>query len=174
VYGIVKNHGGMINVYTEKGVGTTFRLYLPAISASAVLASSPDWGNQQLPRGTEGILVVEDEELLMDVTVKILNILGYRSFPARSGEEALQTYREKRGEIELILLDMVMPGMSGEETFRKLKEIHPEVKVILASGYSLNEQATRIMDNGCRAFLQKPYNTFELSRTLREVLDELF
>jgi two-component system cell cycle sensor histidine kinase/response regulator CckA len=109
----------------------------------------------------------------MEVTVKILDFLGYRIFTAKGGAEALETYLNNRGEIELVMLDMIMPDMSGEKTFRKLKEIHPDVKVILASGYSLNEQATRIMENGCRAFLQKPYNTGELSRTVRDVLDQL-
>ncbi|MBN1545751.1 MAG: response regulator [Syntrophaceae bacterium] len=174
VYGIVKNHGGMINVYTEKGVGTTFRIYLPAVSSSTIQGSASDWDNQHLLKGTEGVLVVEDEDLMMDVTVKMLGVLGYKTFSARSGDEALEAYRGNREQIDLVLLDMIMPGMSGEETFQKLKEIHPEIKVILASGYSLNEQATRIMGNGCRAFLQKPYNTGELSRTLRNVLDQLF
>jgi len=174
VYGIVKNHRGMINVYTERGVGTTFRIYLPAVST--VLSPMPELerGNQHLFKGTEGILVVEDEDLMMDVTLKMLNVLGYRTFSAANGAEALETYLSKREQIDLVMLDMIMPGMSGEETFRKLKEIQPDIKVILASGYSLNEQATRIMENGCRAFLQKPYNTGELSRMVRNVLDQLF
>ena len=157
VYGIIKNHGGMINVYTEKGVGTTFRLYLPAIDSSVVSKLEPELGKPHLLQGTEGILVVEDEAILVDVTLRMLNLLGYQVYIARNGEEALETYGEKRDQIDLVLLDMIMPGMSGEETFRQLKEINPEIKVILASGYSLNEQATRIMENGCRAFLQKPF-----------------
>jgi two-component system, cell cycle sensor histidine kinase and response regulator CckA len=174
VYGIVKNHGGTINVYTEKGVGTTFRIYLSAVNPVVIPKEESDRESQQVLRGTEGILVVEDEDLLMDVTVKMLSILGYRIFPAKSGAEALETYLNNRDQIDLVMLDMIMPGMSGEETFRKLKEIHPDVKVILASGYSMNEQATRIMENGCHAFLQKPYNTSDLSRTVRDVLDQLF
>jgi two-component system, cell cycle sensor histidine kinase and response regulator CckA len=174
VYGIVKNHSGTINVYTEKGVGTTFRLYLPAVNPVMMPQEELDHGIQHVLKGTERILVVEDEDLLMDVTVKMLSVLGYRIFPAKSGAEALETYRNNQDQIDLIMLDMIMPGMSGEETFRKLKEIDPDVKVILASGYSMNEQATRIMENGCRAFLQKPYNTGELSRTVRDVLDQLF
>jgi PAS domain S-box-containing protein len=174
VYGIVKNHGGMIHVYTEKGVGTTFRIYIPAGNPVEILQEESDRGTQNVLRGTEGIMVVEDEELLLEVTVKILDFLGYRIFTARSGAEALETYLHNRDKIDLVMLDMIMPGMSGEETFRQLKEIHPDVKVILASGYSLNEQATKIMENGCRAFLQKPYNTGELSRTVRGVLDQLF
>ena len=164
----------MINVYTERGVGTTFRIYLPAVST--VLSPMPELerGNQHLFKGTEGILVVEDEDLMMDVTLKMLNVLGYRTFSAANGAEALEAYLAKREQIDLVMLDMIMPGMSGEETFWKLKEIRPDLKVILASGYSLNEQATRIMENGCRAFLQKPYNTGELSRTVRNVLDQLF
>ena len=172
VYGIIKNHGGMIHVYTEKGVGTTFRIYLPALNTVVTPQEVSDQGTRNYSRGTEGILVVEDEALLMDVTIKMLAILGYQTFSARSGAEALETYRNNRDKIDLVMLDMIMPGMSGEETLRKLKEIRPDVKVILASGYSLNEQATRIMESGCRAFLQKPYNTGELSRTLREVLDQ--
>jgi len=167
VYGIVKNHRGTINVYTEKGVGTTFRIYLPAVNIALPQAPELGRGDQHVFKGTEGILVVEDENLMIDVTLKMLKVLGYRTFSATNGTDALEIYRDKQNQIDLVMLDMIMPGMSWEETFRKLKEIRPDIKVILASGYSLNEQATRIMENGCRAFLQKPYNTGELSRTVR-------
>ncbi len=172
VYGIIRNHGGMINVYTEKGVGTTFRIYLPAFEPTASDRGEREALEQRVLKGTEGILVVEDEELLMDVAVKMLEVMGYRVFTAKSGAEALERYHAYRNDIDLIMLDMVMPGMGGEETFRKLKEIRPDIKVILASGYSLNEQATRIMEGGCCAFLQKPHNTVELSRTIRDVLSQ--
>jgi two-component system, cell cycle sensor histidine kinase and response regulator CckA len=167
VYGIVKAHGGFINVYSEKGQGTAFKIYLPA-SDKKVLKE--DIAPQALLGGSETILVVDDEETIVNVTKEILESLGYRVFTAASGMEAIDTYRGKKEEISLVILDMVMPEMSGGETFDRIKEINPEVKVILSSGYSLNGQASSIMERGCRSFIQKPFNSKELSSIIREVL----
>ncbi len=167
VYGIVKAHGGFINVYSEKGQGTAFKIYLPA-SDNKVLKE--DIVPQALLGGSETILIVDDEVTIVNVTKEILETLGYRVFTAASGMEAIDIYREKREEISLVILDMVMPEMSGGETFDQLRKINPDVVVILSSGYSLNGQASSIMERGCRSFIQKPFNSKDLSGMLREAL----
>ena len=101
---------------------------------------------------------------------EILESQGYAVLAARSGKEALEIYRQRRGEIALVLLDMVMPGINGEETFGLLKRIDPGVKVILASGYSTNDQIRNMMRNGCCGFLQKPFGNVELAMKVREAI----
>ena len=168
VYGIVTGHGGFINVYSQKGHGATFNIYLPA-SEKKVEKEKKSPG--QLLKGKETILLVDDEEVVLNVSRMILEALGYKVLLARSGPEAIEVYKAKKEEIDLAILDMIMPGMGGENTIDILKTINPELKVILSSGYSLNGQATRIMERGCQGFIQKPFGARELSQKVREVLD---
>ena len=98
--------------------------------------------------------------------------MGYKVLIARSGKEAIEIYEENKEHIDIVLLDMIMPDMSGSDTYDRLKEIDPKVKVLLSSGYSVDGQATEIMDRGCNGFIQKPFKMKELSQKLREVLDE--
>ena len=114
-------------------------------------------------------VTVDDEEMIVDVGTRILERIGYRVLSARSGEEALKIYREKESAIDMVILDMIMPGMGGGKTFEGLKQIDPSVKVILSSGYSINSQASEILNRGCRGFIQKPFSVAELSRKLGEV-----
>ena len=169
-YGIIKNHGGFINVYSEKGSGTTFSIYLPAVRPEA---NPPFYGNREeervIQKGEGTVLVVDDEEMVVDVGTGILEKIGYHVLAARSGEEALKIYRERDTLIDMVILDMIMPGMGGGETFERLKEIDPSVKVLLSSGYSINGQANEILKRGCRGFIQKPFTIVELSRKMREV-----
>ncbi len=169
VYGIVRGHRGIITVYSEKGHGTTFSIYLPASRQVETSREKDDAGS--LLYGKETVLVVDDEEMVVKVTKDMLAGLGYRVLTARSGPEALKIFESTAKGIDLVLLDMIMPEMNGEQTFEKLKEIRPDVRVILCSGYSLNGQAAGIMAKGCRAFLQKPFLISGLSRVVREVLD---
>lgn len=166
-YGIIRSHGGVLTVGGDEGGGTSFRIYLPAVDAAR--ADDAACAVQVL-KGTEVILIVDDEEVVLDVNREILESLGYAVLAARSGKEALGIYRERRGEIALVLLDMVMPGINGEETFGLLKRIDPAVKVILASGYSTNDQIRNMMRNGCCGFLQKPFGNVELAMKIREVI----
>jgi CheY-like chemotaxis protein len=167
-YGIVKNHQGIIDVISEKGGGSTFIIYLPA---SGKLASKEQKTTGEIVRGKETILVVDDEETVLRVSSELLTILGYKVIPAQSGKEALDIYGKHRSGIDLIILDMIMPDMGGGETFRLLKAISPGVRVILSSGYSMDDQTKKILDQGCKAFLQKPFNIDKLSQKIRYALE---
>lgn len=169
VYGIVKNHGGFINVYSEKGEGTTFNIYLPASEKEVVEEKKP---TGEAVKGEGTILLVDDEEMITDVGELLLEKLGYRVLTARSGQEAIDVYGKKMDDIDLVILDMIMPGMGGGETFDRLKEINPDIKVLLSSGYSINGQAREILDRGCNGFIQKPFSMNEISQIIREHLDK--
>lgn len=168
-YGIVKNHGGIINVYSEVGRGTTFTIYLPA-STKAVFEEKAV--PAEAKKSTETILIVDDQDMILTVASDMLRALGYQVFAAQGGKEALSLYTEKRESIDIVILDMIMPSLSGGETFDRLKAINPGIKVVLSSGYSINGQATEIMRRGCSGFIQKPFNIQELSQKIREVLDK--
>jgi CheY-like chemotaxis protein len=158
----------MINVYSETGHGTTFTIYLPASEKEVVMEKAVD---ETVLRGTETILLVDDEKMILDVSKDMLEFLEYRIYIAGSGQEAIAVYREKRNDIDLVILDMIMPGISGGETFDRLREINPEIRVLLSSGYSINGHAQQILNRGCNGFLQKPFHLEKLSRKVREMLD---
>jgi len=167
-YGIIKGHGGVINVYSEKGHGSTFNIYLPASKKKLVEkeADVPD-----IVRGNGTVLVVDDEQFLREGIGAMVERLGYSVVLARSGQDAVDVYRSSAHQLDLVIMDMIMPGMGGGEAFDALKAINPEVRVILSSGYSMDGRVTDILDRGARAFLQKPFRLNDLSRKIREVLE---
>jgi len=167
-YGIVKNHGGLINVYSEKGRGTTFTIYLPATTKEPERAIERD---ERVQRGSERVLFVDDEELIADIGKSMLQKMGYRVDVARNGSEAVEIYKKSQAEFDLVVLDMIMPRLDGGATYDALKGINPGVKVLLASGYSLNSQAAAILDRGCNGFIQKPFTIAALSEKIRGILD---
>jgi PAS domain S-box-containing protein len=169
VYGIIQNHDGIINVYSEKGYGTTFTIYLPA-SDKAILKEENI--QEELLKGNETILIVDDEEAIVDVGGRMLTKMGYGIRLSRSGKEALEIYNKDHDEIDAVILDLIMPDMSGKETFDALKAINPDVKVLLSSGYSINGQVSEILSHGCSGFIQKPFSMSGLSKKLREILDD--
>jgi two-component system cell cycle sensor histidine kinase/response regulator CckA len=167
VYGIIKGHKGMIDVESEPGQGTTFTIYLPASEKEAAKEKT---AAGTIARGAETILLVDDEKMVVEVTRKLLESMGYRVYAAGSGQEAIAVYMEKRNAIDLVILDMIMPGLSGGETFDRLREIDPEIRVLLSSGYSIEGEAQHILNRGCNGFIQKPFHLEKLSRKVREVL----
>jgi len=168
-YGIIKNHDGIIDVNSEKGVGTTFNIYLPASDKRVSEERKP---TGEIIEGTETILFVDDEDMIVKVGEQILDRLGYKVIIAKSGKEAIELYKEDQEKIDMVILDMIMPDVDGKIAYEKLKEINPEIKVLLSSGYSITGQAQEILDKGCNGFIQKPYSLKDLSLKLREILDE--
>jgi len=169
-YGIVKSHGGFINVYSQIGHGTTFKIYLPV--SDKELKEEKKSLSGEILRGSETVLLVDDENTITDVVEKALTLMGYKVFLAGGGEEAIKVYCKNQDAIALVILDMIMPGMNGGKTYDLLKEINPRVKVILSSGYSFNGEASQIMARGCDGFIQKPFGIKELSQKIREILDK--
>ena len=167
-YVFIKNHGGIINAESIINKGTTFNVFLPA-SDKNIEKTKPL--NQKALKGVGTVLVVDDEEMIIDVATQILENLGYSALSARSGAEAIEVYRAHQDEIILVILDMIMPDLGGGETYDRLKKISPEIKILLSSGYSINGQASEIMDRGCNGFIQKPFNIKQLSRKIRDVID---
>lgn len=127
--------------------------------------------NEAIAMRPKTILVVDDEKMVLEANKEFLEFLGYRVYPTGSGQEALDVYTEKQKDIDLVILDMIMPGISGGETFDRLREINPHSKVLLSSGYCIENQAQEIMGRGCDGFLQKPFRLKELSHKVRELLD---
>jgi len=169
-YGIIKNHEGIINCYSELGHGTTFNIYLPVSSSEAKAIEDKEISlDPSLGNGT--ILLVDDEEVVAQGCRQVIEALGCEVFVALGGKEAIKIYRESQDKIDLVVLDMIMPNMSGGETYDRLKEINPEIKVLLSSGYSIRGQATGILNRGCNGFIQKPFNMEQLSYKIREILD---
>jgi two-component system cell cycle sensor histidine kinase/response regulator CckA len=167
-YGIVKNHKGIIRVYSEQGHGTTFVIYLPASEAEEIDECQTDFS---LLKGTENILLVDDEEGPIQVEKLMLKELGYNVMTARNGREAIDIYTENIDKVDLIALDMIRPEMNGRATYKELKNINPDVRVLLVSGYSLNKHVEELLDLGCKGFIQKPFDIIELSRILRGVFE---
>lgn len=168
VYGILKNHGGFIDVYSERGKGTAFNAYLPA-SEKEIIEDNIAQGDTL--RGFETVLLVDDQDIVTEVTESLLSMLGYQVFIAGSGKEAINIFEQNQELIDVVILDMTMPGISGGDTYDRLKEMNPDLKVLLSSGYSIDGQATEILNRGCNGFIQKPFRIDKLSQKLREILD---
>ncbi len=170
VYGIIQQHSGFVNVYSEPGLGTTFRIYLPFSAQSAEAALEPVAPDIP-PGGTETILVVEDEPDLRLLLQNILSGAGYRVLLAENGQVAADLYAARAGEIALVLMDMIMPGMSGKEACHAIRAVDPAAKVLYTSGYTMDIIKSRdLLDEGTE-LLMKPVRPVELLKKVREMLD---
>ena len=167
VYGIVSNHGGGIEVESQQGKGAAFHIYLPEVSEGGTPTTRP-----KIPENlthTERVLVVDDDVQVREITRKMLEELGCKVHACKDGKEAVDYYREHPDEFDLVILDMVMPNMGGKETFKALKELNPGVKVLLASGYSVEDEAREVMELGAKGFIQKPYRLVVLAAQMRDI-----
>ncbi|MEW6510761.1 MAG: PAS domain S-box protein [Bacteroidota bacterium] len=169
VYGVIKGHSGFIGVESSLGLGTTFSLYFPAVHIETEEAGAPR--ASEAPGGTETVLIVEDEEALLLLLVEVLRSKGYNVITAADGIEGLERYNEHRSEIKAVISDMGLPRQSGYDMFLKIRELDPRARVILASGYLNPALKSKLFVAGAKAFIPKPYQTSEVLRKLREVLD---
>jgi len=168
VYGIIKNHGGFISVESEKGIGSSFMIYLPA---SEKKIEAEPVKEHKLYEGKETILLIDDEEMIVDVGTQMLEGLGYKVLTATGGQPGINIFQRNKEIVDLVILDLIMPDLGGKETFEALKRLKPSVKALLSSGYSEDGLAKEIMEAGCKGFIQKPFTMVELSRKIREILE---
>jgi len=166
VYGIVKNHNGFVDVFSEEGMGSTFEVFLPVSKESAAV---DEVHVSNIKMGNETILIVDDEDAVADIMQKMLERLGYRTIVAREGKKAIDIYQTRSDDIDGVVLDMIMPGMSGKEVYERLHAINPDLPVVLISGYSEDLVAAEILTSG-GAFVQKPVTISDLSHAIRTVL----
>ena len=170
IYGIVKQSGGRIAFSSERGKGTTFRIYFPRVAQDGAM-SPPLPTNSEAARGSETVLVVEDEDLVRKLVRTILESRGYAVLDAHGGDEAFQVCRNHQGPIHLLITDVVMPRMNGKEVAERLQSIYPEMSVLYVSGYTASAiDQHGVLEAGIR-FLQKPFTPLVLANQVRELLD---
>jgi CheY-like chemotaxis protein len=171
VYSCVRTHGGFVRLVSSVGVGTTFQILLPVMEESED-ACEPRPPETEIPRGTETVLIVDDEEIPRNLLCDVLRSLGYTTLPAASGEEGIEILRYAPEKVDLVIVDRVMPGMNGVESLARLRAIRPALRTILCSGTSEAERSpSGFVPHGFDDFLQKPYERETLARTVRSVLD---
>ena len=169
VYGTIKEHKGSIAVYSEKGKGSTFKLYFPAIKNNVPEYNIPEI---KIIKGTGTILLAEDDDVLRDLSANMLSDLGYKVHEFDNGEKALTFFKAHQNEIDLIFLDMVMPDINGYECYLQIKNISPNIKTIFTSGYFFNNEYQKLIEKGAINFIQKPYDIKRLSQMINKVLKE--
>lgn len=167
-YGILRNHGGAIHADSEPGRGSTFHLYLP--SSKKKITHESRNTPKGLISGSGNILLVDDDPMILTAASEMLKILGYNVYQAGSGQEAVSIYAQKNEMIDLIILDMILPGINGAQTLKMLQEINPQVRVILSSGYSMQGEVQKVMESGCLGFIQKPYIFADLSTIIHRTI----
>ena len=170
-YGIVTAHGGFIDVDSRKGMGTTFSVYFPAIPHPTTTPLSSETKVEIDGKAKGTILLVDDEKMVLEVGTEMLALLGFEVLNADNGAEALAIYQKGHDDIDMVILDLIMPKMNGGEVFDRLKKIDPDVKVLLSSGYSIDGQATEILNRGCSGFIQKPFSIQILSKRIKRILE---
>jgi two-component system cell cycle sensor histidine kinase/response regulator CckA len=166
-YGIIKAHGGYIDVDSAKGHGSTFTIYLPVSEKAYKVAKIAD----KIIQGTETVLLVDDEPSIRQVGRDLLEAMGYRVLEAADGEEAIEAYRKNQHDIDIVLLEMTMHKMGGDKACVRLKEINPDVKVLLVGSSPINGEVREVLKPSCDGFIEKPFNMKTLSAKMREIFD---
>jgi CheY-like chemotaxis protein len=166
-YGIALNHGGRIALESEPGMGTRATVLLPCSAAP------PPPREMNLPGGSETLLLVDDEEMILRTVSRLLSRLGYEILTAEDGETALEILEQRGGEIHLVVLDLRLPGMGGHELYDPILRLAPAARVLVSSGYEITGVAQDLLDRGAAGFLQKPYRLQALAMKIRDILDEV-
>jgi len=166
-YGIIKNHGGLLTVDSQVGLGSTFSIFLP-LSEKKPETPQPE---KSVPAPGQGhILLVDDETMITDIGRDFLEDMGYRVSVSNGGEQAIEMIKSQGDTIDMVILDFTMPGLDGGQVFDRIRDLFPSMPVILASGHGREGVINDIMERGCRAFIQKPYRFSDLSQRVREIL----
>jgi CheY-like chemotaxis protein len=168
-FGIIKNHHGVITVDSKLGHGSIFCIYLPATDQEP---EHEKISIESIEMGSETILLVDDEEYIIDVGEMMLKGLGYRILTASSGKKAIDIFKKQHDDIDLVILDLVMPDMGGEVVFNEIRRIKPDIKVLFASGHYMSDHTRELLQSGSSDFLQKPFNLRQLSANIRCIIDE--
>jgi PAS domain S-box-containing protein len=171
VYGIVKQSGGYIWVYSEPDRGSSFKVYLPRVTSESEVAHAARSGSAERRHGSETVLLVEDDDSLRQVACRALRKYGYAVIEARNGRDALELCAHHAGAIHVVVTDLVMPAMSGDELAERLAQRHPRMKVLLMSGYARDEAARRSIARAEREFIEKPFSGDALAARVRQILD---
>jgi len=167
VYGTMKSHNGSISVYSEVGQGTAFNLYFPFVANPSVDSIGV---TQNIVHGTGSILVIDDESVVRSAATDILTELGYSVETASDGLDGVRNYKDGYQKYDLVILDIIMPKLNGSDTFNELKKINPNIKALICSGYAMNAVAARILENGAKSFIQKPFDVTKLSKAVADIL----
>ena len=171
VYGTVKSHNGVITFSSTSGEGSKFELYFPQKPVKRNKAKKSKSHPKSL-KGTAHILLVDDEEMISQVASEMLKLCGYTVSISKNGADAVEFYKENFKSIDLVILDMVMPVMGGKEAFIEMKKINPDIKALLSSGYSVENEAQRVLNKGAKGFIQKPYHKRELFEEITKILNK--
>jgi len=172
VYGIIKNHGGFILVYSEKGKGASFQICLPAsrhVPTKEIKKEAHPFSHMQ--KGTETVLLVDDEDAVLHVGENFLKKLGYKPIIAKNGKQAVDLFKIHKNEIDLIVLDLVMPEMDGKQAFSEIKTLQPDARILFSTGHAVDDTIEGFLNQGCHGFIQKPFSLNEFAITLRKILD---
>ncbi len=169
VYGTIKNHNGSVSVYSEPGEGTTFRIYLPVLKGynekrkKTVSLDVPDIPPQR-------VLIIDDEDVVRGVLSEMLDGMGHSVYEASNGAEGVALYKENWREIDIVIVDMIMPRMNGRDAFLEMKKVNPDIRAILSSGFSLDEESQSMLTEGVMGFIHKPYRKDELMEKMAEII----